>query len=492
LLLELVLRSRGVGPPAASTALRLEGAYAVELDGHGRRRGSHRLAIEGIPIEGETQCFPDEGTLLRELAALIGKADGLVTAQGRQLDIPALETLALRHAVALPGQFNATDPYQARHSPYNVAGHLDLANYLADGDRRLRGLSLEQLVPFVFPGAAPPPRRNLDKDGLPAARQRAFYTYLLFLRVQRLRGVLSSSDVRARLTELKTALLDPILATLAEPAPWCLETAVTPPTRLEGLAPGLLAFDIETVLDTEGLARCLGRPIEDPAAALAELLGAPTEFAPAPFHKVVAVALCHWDPKGDRVELDKLRLGGQTGTGAPIPGEQDLLAAFWSVAAGQRLVSYNGKRFDLPVLLYRSLPHPLDVGWFLAERRPPADQYRHPQSRHQLDLFDQLGGGLSPGKLGDLLQTIGLPGKVGPAGADVQALWTSGAGDAVGDYCLQDAAQTLLLGLRFLEVAGELSTDDAHRAVAAVRARFAQEPALEPILDGGKAYFAER
>jgi predicted DsbA family dithiol-disulfide isomerase len=62
----------------------------------------------------------------------------------------------------------------------------------------------------------------------------------------------------------------------------------------------------------------------------------------------------------------------------------------------------------------------------------------------------------------------------------------------VGDYCLQDAAQTLLLGLRFLEVAGELSTDDAHRAVAAVRARFAQEPALEPILDGGKAYFAER
>ena len=136
----------------------------------------------------------------------------------------------------------------------------------------------------------------------------------------------------------------------------------------------------------------------------------------------------------------------------PCPARPISSATFWNVAAGQRLVSYNGKRFDLPVLLYRSLPHPLEVGWFLAESRPPADQYRHPQSRHQLDLFDQLGGGLSPGKLGDLLQTIGLPGKIGPAGADVQALWSSGKGDAVGDYCLQDAAQTLLLGLRFLQV----------------------------------------
>ncbi len=492
LLLELVLRSRGAGPPAASTALRLEGAYAVELDGHARRKGSHRFAVEGAPIEGETRCFPDEATLLGELAALIGKADGLVTAQGRQLEIPALETLALRHAVPLPGQFNAEDPYQARHSPYNVAGHLDLSNYLADGDRRLRGLPLERLVPLIFPGAAPPPRRDLDKDNLSAARQRAFYGYLLFLRVQRLRGVLSSSDVRARLGELKSALLEPSLQALTEPAPWCLDPAPAPATRLAGVAPGLLAFDIETVLDTEGLSRCLGHPVEAPAAALAELVGAPTEFAPAPLHKVVAVALCHWDPKGGRVELERLRLGGPSGTGGSLLSEADLLAVFWSVAAGQRLVSYNGKRFDLPVLLYRSLPHALEVGWFLAERRPPADQYRHPQSRHQLDLFDQLGGGLSPGKLGDLLQTIGLPGKIGPSGSDVESLWASGAGDAVGDYCLQDAAQTLLLGLRFLQVAGELSAEQAHRAAQAAKERFAQEPALEPILAGAKGYFAER
>jgi hypothetical protein len=490
LLLELVLRSRGSGPPAASTALGLEGAYAVELDEHARRRGSHRLAIEGSPVEGGTRCFPDEATLLRELASLIGKADGLVTAQGRQLELPVLETLALRHAVPLPGQFNADDPYRARHSPYNVGGHLDLASYLADGDRRLRSLPLEVIVPLIFPGATPPPRRNLDRDSLSAARHRAFYTYLLFLRVQRLRGVLASSDVRARLAELHTAGVEPPLMALAEPAAWCNESIVAPETRLGGAAPGLLAFDIETVLDAEGLARCLGRPIEDPAAALAELLGTPTEFAPAPFHRVVAVALCLWNPKSDRVELERLRVGGKTGAGAPLPGEADLLAAFWSVAAGHRLLSYNGKRFDLPVLLYRSLPHPLEVGWFLAEKRPPSEQYRHPQSRHQLDLFDQLGGGLSPGKLGDLLQTLGLPGKVGPDGADVQALWSAGQTDAVGDYCLQDAAQTLLLGLRFLEVSGELSPEATQRAVEAARQRFAQEPALEPVLAGGPGYFA--
>jgi 3'-5' exonuclease len=488
LLLELVLRSRGAGLPATSTALRLAGAYAVEMDEHARRRGSHRFSLEEASVDGDSRRFPDEAALLHALASLIGKSDGLVTAQGRQLEIPVLETLALRHAIELPGQFNAADPYRGRHSPYNVVGHLDIASYLADGDRRLRGLPLELIVPLVFPGLAPPPRRSVETDSLSATRRRTYFTYLLFLRLQRLRGLLTSGEVLARLDELKTAGLEPLL--VAGPAPWCAEPAAAPRNRLDGIPPGLLAFDIETVLDTEGLERCLGHPVSDPTAALGELLGTATEFAPAPFHRVVAVALCHWDPASGRVELEKLRLGGQSGAGTPLPGEADLLRTFWSVAAGQRLLSYNGKRFDLPVLLYRSLPHPIEVGWFLAEKRPTADQYRHPRSRHQLDLFDQLGGGLSPGKLGDLLQTLELPGKVGPAGADVQALWSAGAGDAVGDYCLQDAAQTLLLGLRFLQVSGELTAEETRRAALAAKLRFAQEPALQPVLAGGAGYFA--
>ncbi|MHB8416436.1 MAG: 3'-5' exonuclease family protein [Myxococcales bacterium] len=485
LLLELVLHARDAAPPLTSFALGLTGAYAVEIDERGRRLRSHRLALAGHVEDDQARAFPDEASLLREVVSLLAHTDCLITAQGRQLELPALEALAMRHAVPLPGQFDAGDPYQARRSPYNLAHHLDLASFLADGDRRLRGLFPELLLGLAFPEARPPPRRAFVGDTLAAARERALGSYLLYLRVQRLRGVLAASEVRQRLDELvRTGV-----ALSSSATGWAGEPAPPPDTRLTGAPPGVLAFDIETVLDAEAVVRCLGRPAADPAAALGELLGAPTGFAPAPFHRVVAIALCHWDPKGGRVELERLRLGGASGAGAPLSAEVDLLAAFWHAARGQRLLSYNGKRFDLPVLLYRSLPHPIELPWYLASQRPPYEQYRHPQSARQLDLFDQLGGGLSPGPLGDVLHSVGLPGKLGPDGGDVQALWDGGQGEAIGDYCLQDAAQTLLLGLRFLRISGELDAEAAGAAVSAARQRFAREPALAGVLAQAGSYF---
>ncbi len=486
LLLELVLRARVSGPPFTSFSLGLTGAYAVEIDESGRRLGSQRFALAGEPGAADARSFPDEASLLREVVSLVTRIGSLVTAQGRQLELPVLEALAMRHAVPLPGQFAAGDPYSARRSPYNLAGHLDLAAFLADGDRRLRGLSPELLLALALPGFNPPPRRSFQDDTLAAARSRALGSYLLYLRVQRLRGILAAEDVSARLEELGKVVGPEI-----GEAPGWGQAAISPPaTRLDGVEPGLLALDIETVLDADAVARCLGKPsLEDPATALGELLGAPTDFAPAPFHRVVAVALCHWTPRSGAVEIERLRVGGATGAGAPLTDEADLLAAFWRAARGQRLLSYNGKRFDLPVLLYRSLPHAIDVPWYLAPQRPPHEQYRHPQSRRQIDLFDLMSGGLSPGPLAEALHSVGLPGKLGPDGGNVQALWDDGQRDAVGDYCLQDAAQTLLLGLRFLEVSGELEAEDARVAVEGAQRRFAGEPALAPVLARAGGYF---
>ncbi|HUB08256.1 MAG TPA: hypothetical protein VMB50_14715 [Myxococcales bacterium] len=487
LLLDLVLRARSADAPLTSFSLALAGAYAVEIDERGRRLGSHRLALAGEPAPGDARTFADEAALLREVVSLVSRSESLITAQGRQLELPVLEALALRHAVALPGQFDADDPYRARRSPYNVTGHLDLSSFLADGDRRLRGVPPDLLLALALPGASPLPRRSFAQDDLAAARRRALGSYLLYLRVQRLRGALPAAETRARLEELGKAIGEDVL----EGAAWSRETLVPPPTRLAGAPAGLLAFDIETVLDVEAVARCLGKPVAgDPTAALGELLGASTGFAPAPLHRVVAVALCHWSLRTGTVEVERLCIGGRTGTGAELRGEADLLAAFWRVAEGQRLLSYNGKRFDLPVLLYRSLPHPIEVPWYLLSQRPAHDQYRHPQSRRQLDLFDQLSGGLSPGPLGEVLQSVGLPGKLGPDGSDVQALWDGGQREAIGDYCLQDAAQTLLLGLRFLEVSGELDVEGARAAVASARERFTGEPALGPVLARAEGYFA--
>jgi hypothetical protein len=265
------------------------------------------------------------------------------------------------------------------------------------------------------------------------------------------------------------------------------------PTWLDQTGQGYLAFDIETALDTDALGRSVGRTVGTAEApgALAEILGAPTEFAPAPYHRVVALAMVYWDG-ADLVEIESLVLGGATRLGAPLSDESALLNAFWRIGRNKQLLSYNGKRFDLPVLLYRSLPYPIDCGWYLEEKRPAYEQYRHPQSVRQLDVFEQLSGGLSPGRLGDLLQTVGLPGKQGTMGKDVEDLWAQQALETIGDYCLSDAAQTFLLALRFMSISGRLERAQAGAAIALARSRFEGEPALSKMLEGAsREFFSE-
>ncbi len=492
LLIDLVLRAREAGGGSSAAGLRLLGAHGIELDEKGRRRSSFRVALPELPTEGDVVSFPDEAALLSDLAGRLARSDTLVTLQGRQVDLPVLESLALRHRVPLPGEFSAEDPYRARRSPYNLAGHLDLLSFLADGDRRMRWLDPGLVLPALLPGAFGVPARDLERDDLVAARRRALATYLLYLRVQRLRGLLSGEDVRARLAELSGAGLPAELRPWTETPAWAGEPYVPPATRLangESSAAGLLAFDIETVPDEVALGRALGRrlsPAEVPAV-LAEVLGGEGDFAPAPFHRVVAVSMVRWE-RDREVELERLVLGGASGAGAPTPTEADLLAAFWQAARGRRLASYNGRRFDLPVLLWRSLPHPIELPFYLAERGAPRERYRHPHSVRQLDVFERLAGGLSPGPLGDLLEAVGLPGKLGPDGGDVARLWAEGEAETVGDYCLQDAAQTLLLALRFLEIAGELSPASVRKATGSAYRRFSREPALAPVLEGGVAF----
>ena len=504
LLLELALQPRDQSVDASkglssSTGYRLVGAYGVEMDARLRRHRSHRLAVraEGAGAAGHTaevgvELFDSEAALLARVLAQIEAATCLVTARGRALEVPVLEALALRYGLALRGHFPIEDPYAARRSPYNLAGHLDLSYFLADGDRRLRGLTPELLVPLVFPHAPKPVGRELVGDDLPKARERALSTYLLLLRVQQLRGRLEAAEVAQRRAELGKGLSPEQLALVQQSneAP----VTHTAPSWLDQTGQGYLSFDIETALDVEGLGRCVGRPVTLATApqALAELFGTPTDFAPAPFHRVISLAMVFWDG-ASQIEIERLVLGGTTRLGAALPDESALLSTFWRVAAGKRLLSYNGKRFDLPVLMYRALPYAIDCAWYLEEKRPAYEQYRHPQSLRQLDVFEQLSGGLSPGRLGDLLQTVGLPGKQGTAGSDVEQLWADHALDAIGDYCLSDAAQTFLLALRFMSISGRLDRAQAGAALALARSRFEREPALAQMLAGAsQEFFSEQ
>lgn len=129
-----------------------------------------------------------------------------------------------------------------------------------------------------------------------------------------------------------------------------------------------------------------------------------------------------------------------------------------------RLVSWNGRSFDLPVLALRALRHGVPFPWYYGER-----QYRHRYSEDgHLDLCNIFAdhGAARMTSLDGAARLIGLPGKDGMDGSQVEPLWAAGQLDAIRDYCLTDVAQTAFLFLRYRLLAG-LVDRDGYRAAAA-------------------------
>ena len=150
-------------------------------------------------------------------------------------------------------------------------------------------------------------------------------------------------------------------------------------------------------------------------------------------------------------------------SGCMTGGEDELISKFWSFFDRRKpvLVTWNGRGFDLPVLLQRAfikgVPTPR---WFQAGNRYEGYPYRYSGEWH-CDLMDQLCDyGASP-KLGmDIVaRATGLPGKIGGDGAAVEAMWNAGEIAKIAVYCECDVLNLYGLYLRWLFLTGRIGTE---------------------------------
>jgi predicted PolB exonuclease-like 3'-5' exonuclease len=162
----------------------------------------------------------------------------------------------------------------------------------------------------------------------------------------------------------------------------------------------LLVFDIETVPDKhhhEGD----GFPI-------------------LPFHQVVAIAFLEAEINrtgaGEEYTLKDLRCGGEADY-----DEAKLVQGFFQYfeRTRPRLVTYNGRTFDLPVLKYRAMLHGVAAPWlYKGGERFSNYSYRYSTEWH-FDLMDVLSdfGASRAVKLDEVSKLLGFPGKFGIEGS---------------------------------------------------------------------------
>jgi hypothetical protein len=141
---------------------------------------------------------------------------------------------------------------------------------------------------------------------------------------------------------------------------------------------------------------------------------------------------------------------------APLCAEGIAIRRVFELADSRTIVTYNGRRFDVPLLCLRALALGVPLpSWY--QRSGARYRYRH---EAHLDLHDYLSE-YGAGRLGTLDQVarlIGLPGKGdGVDGISVAKMAADGRWDEIHRYCLSDVAQTALIERRVGYLTGRLS-----------------------------------
>jgi predicted PolB exonuclease-like 3'-5' exonuclease len=224
-----------------------------------------------------------------------------------------------------------------------------------------------------------------------------------------------------------------------------------------------LILDIETIPDRE-----LHTPVE-PAAGVERAF--PPLYACRPI--VLGVMWLDRDLVCKRI--------GTFGEGKDEAGMMSDFADFmgkWK----PHLVTWNGRGFDLPVLALRALRHGLPFGWYY---RGAGYRYRYSEEGH-LDLCDVLSdhGAARMTSLDGAARVIGLPGKDGVDGSQVEGLFLAGQIESLRRYCLSDVAQTAFLFLRYRLVAGDIDRDHYRRAATALLAALEADGRFGRLLEG--------
>lgn len=214
--------------------------------------------------------------------------------------------------------------------------------------------------------------------------------------------------------------------------------------RSAGIAPSrIVVLDVETV--------------PDPDLTPDGYAGFPRPL----WHKIVCISMVvarmEWSPEaGLAYVVESIRSGGEMDW-----SEHRLLKGFWQYIASDdfRMITFNGKRFDLPVILARSLIYGVDASVYFQR----GDRWSNYASRYDekwhVDLLQSMSAfGSAPAhSLDEAAVALGWAGKGGDSGAAVEHMVSQGELVRVRRYCEVDCANTHGLFLAWERLKGNLS-----------------------------------
>lgn len=218
----------------------------------------------------------------------------------------------------------------------------------------------------------------------------------------------------------------------------------------------ICVFDCESIPDSHLIRRVFGFEGSDEEVSQKALAAQKdengSEFLPLPFHKIISICAVICDEFGGFIKVNKIE-------GA---SEREMISNFFAFInkSEPKLVSFNGKNFDMPVLVLRALKYNIKANAYLDTISDKWNNYksRYNEQKH-CDLFESLGAWRGV-RLDTICAMAGLPGKYDIHGGQVMELFYKGEFEKIHEYCESDVLNTYMLFLKYELIKGNLTQED--------------------------------
>ena len=237
----------------------------------------------------------------------------------------------------------------------------------------------------------------------------------------------------------------------------------------------ILIFDIETVPDADASEFLLNEKFDSYESKVTamknyhlDITGGKNDFLRQPFHKVVAISAVVAKFSEENYYHKNYSFIKVGSFGTSESSEEDLIREFFAYVENKtpRLVSFNGRTFDLPVLRYRAMKYQIPCPNFynMTQRGGYTDRYNN---LLHLDLLDMLSdfGSSARIKLNEACSILNIPGKLGMDGSKVEECFLNGGVEDIRNYCESDVLNTWYLYLKTTLHRGNISLENYNEMV---------------------------
>lgn len=260
-------------------------------------------------------------------------------------------------------------------------------------------------------------------------------------------------------------------------------------------------FDIETVPDVKLLRQTLGTLSENKSnievcqmAFDMQREKSGSDFLPIYLHQIVAISSVIADEFGHFVKVGNF---GKKQKPDSSSYERDLIFDFLNYINkhNPRLVSYNGRNFDLPTIMLRAMRYNLSATAYYESDNPKFNKnkwenYRQRYSeRFHTDLLDTLGhfGAVRGMRLDDICSMLSIPGKYDISGDFVHHIYYDESKNIdekinqIETYCQSDVLNTYWVYLKYELLKGMLSLEDYYSILQGFLEKLPKDRSYTPV-----------